>query len=91
MPTDKIKIVVLDGYTLNPGDLNWGELEALGTCEIYERSSPKEVIEVKLLEVPTQFTTKELNKLEKLSTTDSFAKKILKRLVFVSTTIGSTD
>ena len=45
MQTDKIKIVVLDGYTLNPGDLNWGELEALGTCEIYERSSPKEVIE----------------------------------------------
>ena len=45
MPTDKIKIVVLDGYTLNPGDLNWGELKPLGTCEIYERSSPKEVIE----------------------------------------------
>ena len=45
MPTDKIKIVVLDGYTLNPGDLNWGELETLGTCEVYERSSPEEVIE----------------------------------------------
>ena len=30
-----MKIVVLDGYTENPGDLSWGELEQLGdrgTC-----------------------------------------------------------
>jgi len=25
-----MKIVILDGYTLNPGDLSWGELESLG-------------------------------------------------------------
>ena len=25
-----MKIVILDGYTENPGDLSWGELEALG-------------------------------------------------------------
>lgn len=31
-------IVVLDGYTLNPGDLSWDELEALGTCEVYDRT-----------------------------------------------------
>jgi glycerate dehydrogenase len=37
-------IVVLDGYTLNPGDLNWAELQSLGTCEIYERSAPHEVV-----------------------------------------------
>ena len=36
-------IVVLDGYTLNPGDLSWGDLESLGTCEIHERSAPEEV------------------------------------------------
>jgi glycerate dehydrogenase len=39
------KIVVLDGYTLNPGDLSWKGLQALGTCEIYERSTPAEVFE----------------------------------------------
>lgn len=34
-----MKIVVLDGYTLNPGDLSWEELEALGECKIYDRTS----------------------------------------------------
>ena len=39
-----MKIVVLDGYTLNPGDLSWAGLEALGECEVHERSAPDEVI-----------------------------------------------
>jgi glycerate dehydrogenase len=39
-----MKIVVLDGYTLNPGDLSWDELRALGECEIHERSAPGEVV-----------------------------------------------
>jgi glycerate dehydrogenase len=39
-----MKIVVLDGYTLNPGDLDWGELQRLGACEIHDRSRPDEVI-----------------------------------------------
>jgi len=34
-----MKIVVLDGYTLNPGDLSWEGLEALGECKIYDRTS----------------------------------------------------
>ncbi|MBR4153314.1 MAG: D-2-hydroxyacid dehydrogenase [Selenomonadaceae bacterium] len=34
-----MKIVVLDGYTLNPGDLSWEALEALGECKIYDRTS----------------------------------------------------
>lgn len=34
-----MKIVVLDGYTLNPGDLSWKPLESLGECTIYDRSS----------------------------------------------------
>ena len=35
-----MKIVVLDGYTLNPGDLSWDALKALGTtCTIYDRTS----------------------------------------------------
>ncbi len=40
-----MKIVVLDGYTLNPGDLDWGPLKALGPCEIYDRTPPRQVIE----------------------------------------------
>lgn len=41
----KIRIVVLDGYTLNPGDLSWSALESVGDCVIYERTSPSEVVE----------------------------------------------
>ena len=33
-----MKIVILDGYTLNPGDLSWEAFEALGECHIYERT-----------------------------------------------------
>src|SRR4051812_14447316 len=39
-----MKIVVLDGYTLNPGDLSWDELKSLGPCEIYERTPPNEIV-----------------------------------------------
>ena len=34
-----MKIVVLDGYTENPGDLSWAELEALGELAVYDRTS----------------------------------------------------
>lgn len=33
-----MKIVVLDGYTLNPGDLKWDLLERMGECTVYERT-----------------------------------------------------
>ena len=33
-----MKIVVLDGYTENPGDLSWGELEKLGELTVYDRT-----------------------------------------------------
>jgi len=39
-----VNLVVLDGYTLNPGDLTWDELKALGSCEIYDRSSRDELL-----------------------------------------------
>lgn len=39
-----MKIVVLDGYTLNPGDLSWDALKALGEVEVYERTSANQVI-----------------------------------------------
>ncbi|MFC4772232.1 D-2-hydroxyacid dehydrogenase [Enterococcus hermanniensis] len=34
-----MKIVVLDGYALNPGDLSWGDFESLGDVCVYERTS----------------------------------------------------
>jgi glycerate dehydrogenase len=40
-----MKIVVLDGYTLNPGDLDWGIFDELGDISVYERSDPAEVPE----------------------------------------------
>ncbi len=40
-----MKIVVVDGYTLNPGDLSWDVLSSLGECEVYERSTTTEVVE----------------------------------------------
>jgi len=40
-----MKIVVLDGFTLNPGDLSWDELRALGECAIYDRTPPDEVVQ----------------------------------------------
>ena len=39
-----MKIVVLDGYAANPGDLSWEELKSLGECSIYDRTSPEEVM-----------------------------------------------
>src|SRR5687767_10364592 len=38
-----MNIVVLDGYTLNPGDLDWSSLEQLGSCVIHDRT-PRDLI-----------------------------------------------
>lgn len=40
-----MKIVVLDGYGLNPGDLSWTGIEELGETIIYDRTSPEELME----------------------------------------------
>jgi len=39
-----MKIVVLDSFTVNPGDLSWDELKTLGDCEIHDRTPPEEVV-----------------------------------------------
>ena len=39
-----MKIVVLDGYTLNPGDLTWKGLEDLGEVTVYDRTMQSEII-----------------------------------------------
>jgi glycerate dehydrogenase len=38
-----MKIVVLDGHTLNPGDLSWGALKALGEVALHDRTPPEQV------------------------------------------------
>ncbi len=38
------KIVILDGYTENPGDLSWGGIAALGELTVYDRTAPDEII-----------------------------------------------
>ncbi len=40
----KPKLVVLDGFTLNPGDISWDDLQSLGECSIYDRTEPDEVL-----------------------------------------------
>jgi glycerate dehydrogenase len=40
-----MKIVVLDGYTENPGDLSWDGLKALGEFTVYDRTSKDKIIE----------------------------------------------
>lgn len=40
-----MKIVVLDGYTLNPGDISWSGLEALGELTVYDRTKADEIVE----------------------------------------------
>lgn len=40
-----MKIVVLDGYVLNPGDLSWEPLHELGGTTVYERTPPEKTVE----------------------------------------------
>ena len=40
-----MKIVVLDGFAANPGDLSWEGMKVLGECTIYDRTALEEVLE----------------------------------------------
>ena len=40
-----MEIVVLDGFTLNPGDISWNGLKALGNVTIYDRTPADKVVE----------------------------------------------
>ncbi len=51
------RIVVLDGFTLNPGDLSWKLLEDLGECDIYDRTDPSQT-EQRLAEAEVVLTNK---------------------------------
>ena len=39
-----MKIVILDGYTANPGDLSWDGLKKLGELSVYDRTAPKQLL-----------------------------------------------
>lgn len=43
--SDPTKIVILDGYTINPGDNPWSPLQELGDCTIYDRTPPELALE----------------------------------------------
>jgi glycerate dehydrogenase len=40
-----MKIVVTDGYTLNPGDITWDAIKALGELLIFDRTLPEQIVE----------------------------------------------
>jgi glycerate dehydrogenase len=40
-----MKVVILDGYTVNPGDLNWNGIAALGKLEVYDRTPAQKKLE----------------------------------------------
>ena len=51
------KIVVLDGYVLNPGDLSWAPLETLGSVTVYDRT-PAELIVQRIADADIVLTNK---------------------------------
>lgn len=44
-PRSSVKTLILDGYTLNPGDLSWDGFSALGELEVHDRTAPEWVAE----------------------------------------------
>ena len=40
-----MKVVILDGFTANPGDLSWDGLKQFGELKVYERTKPEELLE----------------------------------------------
>ena len=39
-----MKLVVLDGYTLNPGDLSWDSFHAIGECQVFDRTAKEDLL-----------------------------------------------
>ncbi len=52
-----MKIVVLDGFTLNPGDLSWDQLDELGELTVYDRTKKEETID-RIAQAEAIFTNK---------------------------------
>lgn len=39
-----MKLVILDGYTLNPGDLSWDLFHAIGQCQVFDRTAKEDLL-----------------------------------------------
>lgn len=52
-----MQIIILDGYSLNPGDLSWESLEEFGTVSVYKRTPP-ELVAQRLLGADAVLTNK---------------------------------
>ena len=39
-----MKIIILDGYTVNPGDLSWDWLEEYGEYKVYDRTNKEDIL-----------------------------------------------
>lgn len=52
-----MKIVVLDGYTVNPGDTDWKDLERIGEVVLHDRTAPSDIIDT-IGEADAVFTSK---------------------------------
>ncbi|HML37426.1 MAG TPA: D-2-hydroxyacid dehydrogenase [Bacillota bacterium] len=52
-----MKIVILDGYTINPGDLSWSRLEKYGELTVYERT-PGDLIAPRIGDAEVVMTSK---------------------------------
>ena len=61
-----MKITILDGYGLNPGDLSWDWLNKYGEVKIYDRTSPSELME-RAADADAIFTNKVVINAETLS------------------------
>ncbi|MHB1456695.1 MAG: D-2-hydroxyacid dehydrogenase [Armatimonadota bacterium] len=61
-----MKIVVLDGYVLNPGDLSWDRLSALGDLTVYDRT-PADLVVERAKDAEIVFTNKTLLPTETIS------------------------
>ena len=44
LPRSDTAIVILDGFTANPGDISWAAIEAIGNCKIYDRTGEADVV-----------------------------------------------
>ena len=66
-----MKIVILDGHAINPGDLSWDALRSLGELEVFDRTSEDAIVTRAgeadaLLTVRTPLSARTLKQLERL-------------------------
>lgn len=66
-----MKLVITDGYALNPGDMSWDPIKKFGDLEIYDRTSPAEIFERCMeadiiLSNKTEFSKENIDRLHKV-------------------------